>query len=58
MLFRSARQGRITVLRHNKPADPDTFKGVYRLRLPTDDERAAALAKAAETQVQIPGEDQ
>jgi hypothetical protein len=26
-----ARQGRIVILRHNKPADPDTFKGVYRL---------------------------
>jgi hypothetical protein len=26
-----ARQGRITILRHNKPADPETFKGVYRL---------------------------
>ncbi|MFD3262978.1 DUF3253 domain-containing protein [Phenylobacterium ferrooxidans] len=52
-----ARQGRLTVLRHNKPADPDTFKGVYRLRLPTDDERAAALAKAAETPVvEAPGE--
>ena len=53
-----ARQGRLTVLRHNKPADADTFKGVYRLRLPTDDERAAALAKAAEAPVQTPGEDQ
>ena len=46
-----ARQGRLTVLRHNKPADPDTFKGVYRLRLPTEDERAAALARAAEAPV-------
>ena len=39
-----ARQGRITVLRHMKPADPDRFKGVYRLSLPSEDERAAALA--------------
>jgi len=31
-----ARQGQIVVLRHNKPADPDDFKGVYRLRLPMD----------------------
>jgi hypothetical protein len=31
-----ARQGRVVILRHNKPADPDTFKGVYRLRLPMD----------------------
>jgi hypothetical protein len=29
-----AREGRLVITRHNKPADPDTFKGVYRLRLP------------------------
>ncbi len=29
-----ARQGRLVILRHNKPADPDSFKGVWRLRLP------------------------
>lgn len=29
-----ARQGRLVILRHNKPADPDSFRGVYRLRLP------------------------
>jgi hypothetical protein len=29
-----ARQGKLIVLRHNKPADPEDFKGVYRLRLP------------------------
>ena len=29
-----ARQGKLVVLRHNKPADPEDFKGVYRLRLP------------------------
>ena len=29
-----ARAGRIVILRHNKPADPDTFKGVWRMRLP------------------------
>jgi len=27
-----ARAGRIVILRHGKPADPDDFKGVYRLR--------------------------
>ena len=26
-----ARAGRIVILRHGKPADPDRFKGVYRL---------------------------
>ncbi len=30
-----AREGKVVILRHNKPADPDSFKGVYRLRLPT-----------------------
>lgn len=29
-----ARAGRLVILRHNKPADPDTFKGVWRMRLP------------------------
>ena len=29
-----ARQGRLEILRHGKPADPEAFKGVYRLRLP------------------------
>jgi len=29
-----ARAGRIVILRHGKPADPDTFKGVWRMRLP------------------------
>ena len=29
-----ARQGRVVVLRHNKPADPEDFRGVYRIRLP------------------------
>ncbi len=29
-----ARQGRLVILRHNKPADPDAFKGVWRMRLP------------------------
>ena len=29
-----ARQGKLVILRHNKPADPEDFKGVYRLRSP------------------------
>ena len=29
-----ARQGRVVITRHGKPADPDSFKGVYRLRSP------------------------
>jgi hypothetical protein len=29
-----ARQKRLVILRHNKPADPDTFRGVWRMRLP------------------------
>ena len=33
-----ARQGQLVILRHNKPADPGSFKGVYRLRLPLPDD--------------------
>ena len=29
-----ARQGRLVITRHGKPADPNGFKGVYRLTLP------------------------
>ena len=29
-----AREGRLAILRHGKPVDPEGFKGVYRLRLP------------------------
>lgn len=29
-----ARAGRLEITRHGKAADPETFKGVYRLRLP------------------------
>ena len=29
-----ARAGRLVITRHGKPADPNSFKGVYRLRLP------------------------
>ena len=29
-----AREGRLVITRHGKPADPNQFKGVYRLRLP------------------------
>jgi hypothetical protein len=31
-----SRMGKLVILRHNKPADPNAFKGVYRLRLPRD----------------------
>ena len=36
-----ARQGRLVILRHNKPADPDRFKGVWRMRLPLDTDSQA-----------------
>ena len=29
-----ARAGRLVITRHGKPADPDTLKGVWRMRLP------------------------
>jgi hypothetical protein len=42
-----ARQGRLVVLRHGKPADPEHFKGVYRLRLPADGEGAETTGDVA-----------
>lgn len=30
-----ARAGRLEITRHGRPVDPDAFKGVYRLRLPS-----------------------
>lgn len=35
-----ARQGKLVILRHGKPADPEDFKGVYRLRLPLPEDAA------------------
>ena len=29
-----ARGGRLVITRHGRPADPDDFKGVWRMRLP------------------------
>ncbi len=29
-----ARRGRLVITRHGRPVDPESFKGVYRLRLP------------------------
>lgn len=34
---RLAKEGRIVILRKGRPADPDDFKGVYRLTLPEPD---------------------
>jgi hypothetical protein len=31
-----ARIGKLEITRHGKPADPERFKGVYRLRLPVE----------------------
>lgn len=38
------RQGRLTITKKGKPVDPNDFRGVTRLRLPTEAETAAALA--------------
>jgi hypothetical protein len=43
-----ARQGKLVILRHNKPADPDDFKGVYRLRLPQEGDPAVKPEPPAE----------
>ena len=29
-----ARRGQLVITRHGRPVDPESFKGVYRLRLP------------------------
>jgi hypothetical protein len=34
---RLAHQGRVAILRKGRAVDPDDFKGVYRLALPSDD---------------------
>lgn len=39
------RQGKLTITKKGKPVDPDAFRGVTRLRLPTADETALALSK-------------
>ena len=38
------RQGRLTITKKGKAVVPNAFKGVIRLRLPTEAETAAALA--------------
>ena len=39
------RQGKLTITKKGKPVDPDAFRGVTRLRLPTADETALAPSK-------------
>lgn len=39
-----ARQNKLIILRHNKPADPGDFKGVYRIRLPMPGDPAQPAA--------------
>ncbi|HEX2817983.1 MAG TPA: DUF3253 domain-containing protein [Phenylobacterium sp.] len=41
-----ARQGKLVILRHNKPADPEKLKGVYRLRLPMPGDEPPQEAEA------------
>jgi hypothetical protein len=38
------RAGKLTITKKGKPVDPANFRGVIRLRLPTADETAAAIA--------------
>ena len=39
------RQGRLTITKKGKAVDPESFKGVIRLRLPTEQETAEAQAR-------------
>jgi hypothetical protein len=43
-----ARQGALVILRHNKPADPGDFKGVYRIRMPLPGDPVFAAAAPAD----------
>ena len=43
-----ARQGRLVITRHGKPADPNKFKGVYRLRLPMEGDVVPGAAAGEE----------
>ncbi|MCR5874878.1 DUF3253 domain-containing protein [Phenylobacterium sp. J426] len=37
-----ARAGKLRILRHNKPVNPEKFKGVWRMRLPLEDDQVPA----------------
>jgi hypothetical protein len=39
------RQGKLTITKKGKPVDPDNFRGVTRLRQPTEEETALALSR-------------
>lgn len=43
------RQGRLTITKKGKPVDPDNFRGVTRLRQPTQEETALALSRRPPT---------
>ncbi len=45
-----AREGRLVITRHGKPADPNKFKGVYRLRLPIAGEVLPGVLPAPESE--------
>ena len=40
-----AREGRLVITKKGKPVDPDAFRGVTRLRQPTEEETALALSR-------------
>ena len=50
-----ARQGRLVITRHNKPADPENFKGVYRLRLPVTEIGSEPGAEPVQDESAAPG---
>ena len=52
-----ARQGKLVILRHNKPADPSDFKGVYRIRLPMPGDPVVEAQAAAAADEAGPDED-
>jgi Protein of unknown function (DUF3253) len=51
-----ARQNKVVILRHNKPADPDTFRGVWRMRLPVEGD--TPISTDAPAVIDIPSDDE
>jgi hypothetical protein len=44
---RLAHRGQLVILRKGRPADPDSFKGVYRLALPPDEDAGLSSVSGA-----------
>ncbi|KQV58279.1 MULTISPECIES: DUF3253 domain-containing protein [unclassified Caulobacter] len=46
-----ARDGKVVILRHNKPVNPEKFRGVYRIRLRMEGDPTSFEETAGEDQI-------